>query len=214
MENLVKVSESFLIIDRYSDYLYRKAWGKVLIIWGIILPLTIVIFNFSTQLSMITSIDTIFLKFFATSLSVLLGTGLTLYIFISVPKMTLTKKKEDEDSSVISHHHGLILGITWFLLFQVPNFILEPFNTVSYVLVSSIALIISFILLKRVHGTYKELLITGIILLISTIPLVLLLLINLVVLAQIATAIVFAISFLSGGLYSMQIAANILDGNV
>ncbi len=213
MKNLGNISDTFLIIDRYSDYMYRRAWGKVMIIWGILLPLTITIFTLNTQLSILLDVEEIFLKFLATGLCVLFGTSFTLYIFLSVPKLTLRTKEEDEPSSIIGHYHGILLGLTWFILFQIPNFIIAPFHIVSYVVVSSIALIFSYLLLEKIHGRYKELLISGTVLLMSSIPLTLMVFLDLIVLAQISTAIVFAYSFLSGGFYSMYMAGKILDGN-
>jgi hypothetical protein len=214
MEDLGKISETFLIVDRYTDYLYRKAWGKVLTIWGILLPLAIIIFTFNTQISITLAIEEKFLKFITTTFTILLGTSSTLYIFLSVPNVKLSAKEEEEDTSIFSHYHGVVMGLMWFVLFQIPNYIIEPFNIISYLIVSSIALISSYIFLQKVHGKYKELLISGIILLISIAPLLLMLFLDLGILANIATAIVFACSFLSGGLYSMYVAGKILDGSV
>ncbi len=214
MEAVDKISETFLIVDRYTDYLYRKAWGKVLTIWGILLPLAIIMFTFNAQISSTLDIEEPFLKFITTTLTILLGTGFTLYIFLSVPKVKLGTKKEEEETSILSHYHGVVMGLMWFILFQIPNYVIEPFNIVSYIIVSSIALISSYVFLQQVHGKYKELFISGIILLISSGPLLLMLFLDLRTLANIATAIVFAYSFLSGGLYSMYIAGKILDGSV
>ena len=211
MENLEKLNETILIIDRYSDYLHRKAWGKVLIIWGILLPLTLTLFVYSTRLATIFNIEAGFFKLLATSLILVVGVGFTLYIFISLPKLTLSKQKEIDDSSVISHYHGLIIGFTWFILFLLPNYIPEPFTMVAYIVAGSIALIISYFVLEKIHGSYKELLVTGTILLVLSIPLAALSLVNLP-LAQIAIAISYAFSFMSGGLYSLHIATKILDG--
>ena len=213
MDNYEKLNETILIIDRYSDYLHRKAWGKVLIIWGILLPFTLTLYVYSIQLAIIFNLEADFIQLLATSLFLVLGLGLTLYIFISLPSLTFSKQKEVGDSSVTSRYHGLIIGFTWFLLFILPKYIPEPFTMVAYLVAGSFGLIISYFVLQKSHGSYKELLVTGIILFVSSVPLVALSVIDLP-LAHIAIAISFAISFMSGGLYSLRMARKILDGKV
>ena len=213
MDNYEKLNETFLIIDRYSDYLHRKAWGKVLIIWGILLPFTLTLFVYSIQLATIFNLKADFIIFLATSLILVLGVGLTLYIFISLPSLAFSKKRDVGDSSVTSRYHGFIIGGTWFLLFILPNYVPEPFTMVAYIVAGGLGLIISYFVLENVHGRYKELLVTGTILFVSSVPLVALSVIDLP-LAHIAVVFSFAISFMSGGLYSLHIARKILDGKI
>ena len=44
MEDIRKVTEALIFIERYSDYLCRKAWGKALIIWGIMAPIGLLLY--------------------------------------------------------------------------------------------------------------------------------------------------------------------------
>ena len=213
MENLENINKTILIIDKYSDYLYRKSWGKVLIIWGIILPLVFVSFFQSSQLAVIFNIEIAFFKVIFTSLAIVVGAGLTFSIFVSVSRLTLSKQEEKYVSTFFSRYHGIILCFTRYLSFQLPSLVPEPFNIVAFVLTGGIALIFSYFLLQKVHGSYKELLITGSFLLISTIPLSALSLVD-PILTQSITTFVFGFSFISGGLYSMYAAKRILDGNL
>ena len=43
MEELNKVLQALSVVERYEEYLFRKIWGRVLIVIGIVFPLAALI---------------------------------------------------------------------------------------------------------------------------------------------------------------------------
>jgi len=212
MEEIQKINEAILIVERYSNYLARKAWGKTLIIWGILTPIGLA-FYFSRQpLSSILEISLETFTFLASALIVLTGIGFTIYNFASASRILETRKDQAAKSPKESSMHGIIICFVWFLSFIIVSFIPEPFSVISTIWAAGFAILISFLILKKYHDTFPELIVVGLILLISSIPLVILVQID-VELARVATVIIYSISFLVGGLYSFTIATGILSGN-
>ena len=90
LENIEKINETISMIEKYSNYLYRKSWSKVLIVWGILLPLTFVLFSQNENLVKIFDVYESFFKYYITSILIIIGLGITIYTFISINKTYLT----------------------------------------------------------------------------------------------------------------------------
>lgn len=212
MEEIQKVNEALLIIERYSNYLARKAWGKTLIIWGILTPIGLVLYFNRQALSTLFNISIEIFTLSVSTLILLIGIGFTLYNFISASRILKSHRDQTVKSPKESSIHGIFIGLVWVFLFFLATFIPEPFTVISTVWAAGIAIIISFLILKKYHDTFPELIVVGVILLISSIPLVVLVLTD-VELARIATVIIYSISFLVGGYYSFTISMDILSRN-
>jgi hypothetical protein len=215
MEEIQKVNEALTILERYSDYLARKAWGKTLIIWGIMAPIGLVVYFNNEPLANIFNMSRESFTLLFSALFLLIGVGLTLYTFTSASRLLQTKKNREVSSPKESSKHGIFIGFIWFLLFILASFIPEPFSVISSVWAAGLAIIISYWLLKQYfHDAFPELLLVGVILLLASIPLVGLIVINIGLdLVRTATVVIFSVSFLLGGFYSLTIAKNILSGN-
>ncbi|MFW9906817.1 MAG: hypothetical protein ACFFFH_21110 [Candidatus Thorarchaeota archaeon] len=212
MEEIQKLNEALLIVERYSDYLARKAWGKTLIIWGILTPIGLVLYFNRQSLSTLLEISIELLTLLISALVVLIGIGFTIYNFVSASRMLKTQKDQGIKSPKESSLHGIIICFVWFLSFTIVTFLPEPFTVISTVWAAGFAILISFLILKKYHDTFPELIVVGVILLISSIPLAVIVQTD-VELARIATVIIYSISFLIGGLYSFTIATDILSRN-
>ena len=92
MEDIKRLNEALLVIERYSDYLCRKAWGKTLIIWGIISPIGLVIYFNRQALSMSLNMEVTMFTFLTTTIILLTGLGMTIYIFMSASRLVKLKK--------------------------------------------------------------------------------------------------------------------------
>ncbi len=211
MEDIRKVSEALIFIERYSDYLCRKAWGKALIMWGIMAPIGLLLYFNRQPLSNLFNMGIETFSILTTATVALIGVGMTFYIFTSASRLLETKKEKTVSSPKESSMHGIIIGFIWFLLFSLASLLPEPLSVISSLWAGGFAIIMSFLILKKFHDTYTELLIVGMLLLISSIPLFILVLTD-IELARIGTVIISSISFLAGGYYSFTNAAKILSG--
>ncbi|MFX1285701.1 MAG: hypothetical protein ACFFB5_18820 [Promethearchaeota archaeon] len=212
MEEIQKVNEALLIIERYSNYLARKAWGKTLIIWGIVTPIGLVLYFNRQALSVLLEISVDSFTLLTSALLILIAIGFTIYNFISASRILKTREGQTAESPKESSLHGILIAFIWFLSFLLASFIPEPLSVISIVWAAGFAILISFLILKKYHDTFPELIIVGVLLLISSIPLAALVLTD-VELARIATVIIYSVSFLIGGFYSFTIATDILSGN-
>ncbi len=212
MEEIQKVNEALLIIERYSNYLARKAWGKTLIIWGILTPIGLTLYFNRQTLSIFLEIGIETFTLLVSALIILIGIGFTIYNFVSASRILKTRGDQVAESPKASNMHGIIICFVWCLSFLLASFIPEPFTVISTVWSAGFSIIISFFILKKYHDTFPELIVVGVILLISSIPLAVLVMTD-VELARIATVIIYSISFLAGGFYSFTIATDILSGN-
>ena len=134
---------------------------------------------------------------------------------MSVSRLITDKEKQIKSSEKGSSLHGILIGSIWFLLFIFASFIPDPFSVISSIWAAGLAIIISFWLMKNYfHGSFPEFLLVGIILLIASIPLIFLIIIKVdLSLVQTLAVIIYSISFLSGGFYSLTIATDILSRN-
>lgn len=212
MEEIQKVNEALLIIERYSNYLARKAWGKTLIIWGIVTPIGLVLYFNRQALSVLLEISVDSFTLLTSALLILIAIGFTIYNFISASRILKTREGQTAESPKESSLHGILIAFIWFLSFLLASFIPEPLSVISIVWAAGFAILISFLILKKYHDTFPELIVVGVLLLISSIPLAALVLTD-VELARIATVIIYSVSFLIGGFYSFTIATDILSGN-
>lgn len=211
MEELYKYNEAIKIIERYADYMCRKAWGKTLIIWGILAPISLVIQLNSENFSKLFSMNIETFTIFSTSILLIISIGLTIYLFGSVSKVINAKNKGSFESPKVSNRHGFIIGSIWFLTFFLIGLIPEPFSILSSIWAGGISMILSFLLLRYYHDKFIEILLVGGLLLIFSIPLMFIVSINEGI-ARILVIVIFSICFLSGGFCSYLIAKKILQG--
>ena len=212
LEQLKAIDKAFEYVEKYSDYLFRKAWGKTLIIWGIIAPLGLIFYFYRIPFSSFLQIGVELFILLISSLTVLISVGATLYNFTSASRLLKSKKDPEITSSKESHLHGIAIGFIWFILFLLASLIPDPLSILSSLWAGGFAIIFSYFLLKRFHDTFPELLLVGLILLVSSIPLIAVVMID-IDLARIAAVICFSLSFLIGGYYSIKLADDILSWN-
>jgi len=211
MQELQKVNEALIVVEKYSDYLARKAWGKTLIIWGIIVPIGLILYFSSPSLSVLFDMDKNIFSALVSFMIVFIGIGITLFNFLSASRVLKTKNNRSVSSPKESGTHGIVIGFIWFFLFLLASIIPEPYSVVSTIWAAGLAIIISFLLLKYFfHDAFPELILVGIILLVASLPLLIIAVID-GDLARLATVVVFSISFLAGGFYSYTEAPKILS---
>jgi hypothetical protein len=106
--------------------------------------------------------------------------------------------------------HMVLMFMVWFVSFYLTNFVPEPFTVISWLWAGGGASLLSYLLMKRDPANVKftELLIIGIICIVSSLPL---LFIRDEQLVLTATFLVFSMSFITVGLYSTVNASKLLS---
>jgi hypothetical protein len=207
MEEVEKVSEALKLVEKYENYLFRKAWGISLIVWGILIPLSSYLVLKAQPIATILDTSVEAFMTLVTAMTLIVCAALTIYTFVSAEIATLRRRRFSFRRDV---PHAVIISLIWFVFFRLTAFVPERFGVVSLLWAPSGACLLSYLVLRKVHGGYLEVLLVGLILLIASLPVVA---ISDVALAQIATLVIFAVSFVIGGLYSIIAASKALSEN-
>jgi hypothetical protein len=207
MEEVEKVSEALQLVERYEDYLFRKAWGTNLIVWGILVPLNALLILKAQPIANILGISPEPFISLALAMTLIVGVATVIYTFTSA---TIATSRRRGFSFRRDIPHAVAIPLIWFLSFNLTAFVPERFEVVSLLWAAGIACLLSYLILRRVpvHGRYPELLLVGLILLIASLPIAV---VSDVALAQTAALVVFIISFVVGGLYSIITASKVLS---
>jgi hypothetical protein len=206
MEELDKVLQALDVVERYEEYLFRKVWGKALIVIGIVLPLGVLISMNATLLGATLGLDAGILSLLANVFALILCCGFIGYSFFESWK-TVDHRQEGEKSD---SKHGPIIGLVWFLAFVSTSIAPESLQLVSLLWAASISCLLSFLILRAVgsHGQVQILLILGLFLGLISFPL--LLITDLVLLGYMAM-IVFSVGFVLSGIMMNRFAAKMLQ---
>ncbi|MGY5877060.1 MAG: hypothetical protein RTU30_15015, partial [Candidatus Thorarchaeota archaeon] len=195
MENIDKVLEALSVVERYEEYLFQRAWGRALIIIGVVFPLGIFINHNIQILASSTGLDTTLFLLIANIVTVLLCWGLVMSVFYNAWR-TVTKDPELKEEGI---NHGVMIAIVWFVSFLIPSFVPEPFEIISILWASSIACLLSYLILRftELHSEKQIVLYLGVMLGVVSIPLVV---ITDVILSGYLALIAFSVCFMIAGL--------------
>ncbi|MGY5879324.1 MAG: hypothetical protein RTV31_03690 [Candidatus Thorarchaeota archaeon] len=205
MEELDKVLQALDVVERYEEYLFRKVWGKALIVIGVVLPLGALISMNATLLASAMGLDAGVLSLLANVFALILCCGFISYSFFESWK-TMERKQEGKTSDT---KHGPLIGIVWFLAFALTSLAPESLHLVSILWAASISCLLTLVILRAVgsHGQVRVLLILGIFLGLVSFPL---LLITDIVLLGYLTMIAFSVGFVLAGIMMNRMAAGML----
>ncbi|MGY5861510.1 MAG: hypothetical protein RTU09_03985 [Candidatus Thorarchaeota archaeon] len=170
MEELDKVVEALEVVERYEDYLFRKAWGRALLTIGIVIPLGFILAMNAQLLAQVLGLPVETVTLLSSIMTVIVAFGL---IVLSFGSAQAAKSKKSTDSAPRGALHGVVIALIWFFTFLSIGFIPEAFAQVSLLWVAGVACILTYVVLKLTQGHegYKEILFLGIILLIASLPL-------------------------------------------
>lgn len=207
MEEIERFEKALRLVERYEGYLFRRAMGVALIICGVIFPLTaFMVLKARTIASLLNMSPQSFLTFIPTVI-LLIGMATIVYNFTSAHIVTSRMRKESiwKDAP-----HIVLMFLVWFISFYLTNYVPEPFTIISWLWAGGGASLLSYMFMRRdpTGAKFTELLIIGIICIVSSLPLLFL---NDEQLVLTATFLVFCISFISGGLYSTVNASRLLS---
>ena len=205
MDELDKVLQALDVVERYEEYLFRKVWGKALIVIGVVLPLGALVSMNATLLASAMGLDAGVLSVLANVFAFILCCGFISYSFFESWK-TIDRKEQGVTSD---SKHGPLIGIVWFLAFALTSLAPESLHLVSILWAASISSLLTVVILRSVgsHGQVRVLLMLGIFLGLVSFPL---LLITDIVLLGYLAMIAFSLGFVLAGTMMNRLAARML----
>ena len=205
MEELDKVLQALSVVERYEEYLFRKIWGRVLIVIGIVFPLGALINLNAVLVANVLGLDAGVVSILANVITFVLSMGFIAYSFFETWK-TVDRRTEEETSD---SKHGPLIGIVWFVAFVLTGVFPESLRFVSLLWAASASCLVTFVILRAVgsHGKVTVMFYLGISLFVVSFPL---LLISDVVLLGYLAMIAFSICFIVAGITMNRLAALML----
>jgi hypothetical protein len=207
MEELDKVVEALEVVERYEDYLFRRAWGRVLLTIGIVVPLGFILAMNAQLLAQILGLPADTVMLLSSTMTVIVVFGL---VILSFGSAQAARSKKSTDSAPRGVLHGVVIGLFWFVAFLSVGFIPEAFAQVSLLWVGGVACICTYMVLKLTpgHEGHNEILFLGIVLLVASLPL---LAVSEQDIAQYLALTVFSAAFVFGGLYAIATSSRKLS---
>jgi hypothetical protein len=205
MEELDKVLQALSVVERYEEYLFRKTWGRVLIVIGAVLPLGALVSMNAAIVAEVIGLDAGFISILANLMAVILCMGFVAYTFFGSWR-TSKRRPEEEPTDT---KHGPIIGIVWFVAFTLTSLAPELLRVVSILWAASVSCLLTFAILRAVgsHGEDRVLLYLGVSLFLASIPLLLIL--DTVLLGYLAL-LAFSVCFILAGIVMNRMAAEML----
>ena len=207
MEEIERFEKALRLVERYEGYLFRRATGIALIICGVVFPLTaFLVLNAQTIASLLNMSTEAFLAFIPTVV-LLIGAAMIVYKFTSAHVVTSRMRKE---SIWKDFPHMVVMFMVWFLSFLLTNYVPEPYTVISWLWAGGFASLVSYLVLRRepANENYPELLIVGLICIFSSLPLLVVLGTQIV---ETTVFLIFSVSFIAGGIYSIITASKVLN---
>jgi len=206
VEEVEKISKALKLVERYEDYLFRRAWGMTFITLGLLAPLNALLVLKAQMIAFILGMGTEAFISLASIIITLTIIALTIYFFTSA---TIVVSRRRKFSFSREMPHAFAISLIWFISFNVTRFFPERFAAVSWLWAAGCASLLSYLVLwkAQVHKSFRELLVTGLILLVASLPIALL---SEAAVAETASLIVFTIAFVGGGFYSIVTASKAL----
>ncbi|MGY5859356.1 MAG: hypothetical protein RTU63_08295 [Candidatus Thorarchaeota archaeon] len=205
MEELDKVLQALDVVERYEEYLFKKIWGKVLIVIGIVFPMGALISMNATLLTVIIGLDAVTLSLFA---NVIIFTICIAYIGYTFFESWKTAESRTVAESTDTKH-GPLIGIVWFVTFVSTGLAPESLQVISLLWAASASCLLTFIILRAVgsHGRVQILFFLGVSLGMVSFPL---LLVTDTLLMGYLSLIVFSICFILAGVVMNKMASGML----
>ncbi len=199
MEELDKVTEALEVVERYEDYLFRRAWGRVLLTFGILIPLGFILTMNAQLLAQILDLPADTVMLLSSTMTAIVVFGL---VILSFGSAQAARSKKSTDSSPGGVLHAAAIGLIWFVAFLSIGLLPEAFAQVSLLWATGVACICTYVILKLTpgHEDYNGILILGIALLVTSLPL---LAVSEQDMAQYLALTIFSAAFVFSGLYAI-----------
>jgi hypothetical protein len=208
MEELDKVLQALSVVERYEEYLFRKIWGRVLIVIGIVFPFGALVSMNASLVANAIGLEVELVSLLVNLIVLVLSMGFIAYSFFDTWKTVESRPADEEASDTM---HGPLIGIVWFVAFVLTGLFPESLRFVAVLWAASASCLASFVILRAVgsHGRVIILLFLGISLGLVSFPL---LLITDIALLGYSAMIAFSVCFIIAGITMNQLAARMLRG--
>jgi hypothetical protein len=207
MEELEKFDRALRLVERFERYLFRRAFGIAFIVCGIIVPLTAFLVIRARSLAELLNMSAEAFLAFVPTLVLVTGIAVIIYSFTSAHVVTSRMRKDPvwKDAP-----HMILMSLMWLISFFLTNYVPEPFTVISWLWAGGFASLLSYLVsrIKSDSGDYPEILVVSIICLVTSLPL---LFIKDTQLVEAVTFLIFGISFIAGGVYSIINALKVLS---
>lgn len=207
MEEFEKIDRALRLVERYEQYLFKRACGLALIVCGIVFPSSALLGLKAQAIAELLNMSPEAFVAFIPGMIMLIGAAIIIYTFISAHVVTSRMRKA---SFWDEAPHMIIMFMIWFTSFFLTNYVPEPYTMVSFLWAGGFASLLSYLVLRRepAHENYPEFLLIGFICLVFSLPILVL---RNTPLAETLTLLVFSASFVTGGLYSTAMASKVLN---
>lgn len=200
MEELEKVVEALGVVERYDDYLFRRAWGKMLLITGTLFPLgSLVVLNAQVAAAILgIPVDTV--GIISSIITIVASISLIVIVFSSAHSAKPRKQESGKNRDWV---HGFIIAIIWFIAFSLSSILPPELLSVSALWASGVSCVSTFFILRYTpeHPAPIEILILGFMLLIASLPILLL---GETQPALYTALVFFSLSFVLTGIYVLS----------
>lgn len=209
MEEFEKLGEALRVVERYEDYLFRRAMGVAFIVNGLIFPLMVLLTLNPESLSSYFDMDPVVFVPLASGLILLAGISVIIYVFTSAHVVSSRLRK----TSLLANASHMVLGFCiWFFSFYLTKYAPEPYRVVSWLWAGGFASLATYAFnrMSSEDWSYPELIVVGVIVLVASIPIMSL---GATETASVISVAVLSISFFAAGIYSFSVAQRFLTGN-
>jgi hypothetical protein len=203
MEDVKKVVEALELVERYEYYLFRKAWGKMLLIIGTMFPLgSLLVLNAQIVASFL-GIPVDAVGIISALITIVASIALTAIAFSSAHS---SRPKTQKSESAREWVHGIIIAIIWFIAFSLTSYSPPALYSVSALLASGFSCLCSYLILRYTpeHTASIEILFLGFMLLAASVPIFLM---GETQLALYTALLFFSLSFIITGIYILSTSA-------
>lgn len=206
MEELNKVLEALSVVERYEEYLFRRIWGRVLIVIGIVFPLGALVNMNAVLVANAIGLDAGLVSLLANVMAFVLSMGYIVYAFFETWKPPGGQPEVESTDT----KHGPLIGIVWFVAFVLTGLFPESLRLVSILWAASASCLATFVILRAVgsHGRVIVMFYLGVSLGLVSLPL---LLITDIILLGYLAIIAFSVCFIVAGTAMNRLASLMLQ---
>lgn len=205
MEEIENVKKALRIVERYENYLIRRAWGTLFIVFGVSGFLgSFIAFNAQAIAGALGVSPELFLSLVSTMIFIV-NSALVAYAFGSATRSIARARKVSFRRDAL---HAVAIMAIWFVCFALSGFAPEPLQPAAWLWAAAAASFLSHIVLRRVQEhVWKELLILSIVMIIVSIPTAF---VSDATLARYVATVSWAVTFFITGMYVLATASRTL----
>jgi hypothetical protein len=210
LEEIKEVTRALRLVEKYEDYLFRRAFGKTLVVQGLVVPLGALLTFEAQPISAALGISIGAVIAIAVALIGIIGVGAVILLFASANIKASRKRGASQPGRA---QHGVAIFFTWFfawlIFFTLRPFAPPPFEVAPMLWAAGGSILITYLILRTSHAQmeFRDMPIVGLVLLAASVPIML---ISDVTIATVVVILVFSACFVIEGFHAIVTAPKIL----